>query len=251
MGLASAWQSDSVFAILSEITAIISDRINCMNSAKTIENRVISRIYGKGRGWAFSKKDFSLLGDSGSIDRTLSRMGEKGIIRRVMRGLYDYPAHSKLLKKDLSPDTDQVAHALARKFGWKIQVSGNAALNMLGLSTQVPTQYLYLSDGPSKTYQVGNAIIEFKKTKFTQLGLKYRQSEILVQAIQALGDRPLTHEQQKITRYLAITSGIKEVVESGELSEHLIKRLLKDTQYVTSWILRNIRQVLFSNREVS
>lgn len=221
-----------------------------MSNDKSIENQIVSRIYGSGRGWAFSKKDFSRLGASATVERALSRMADKGTIRRVMRGLYDYPAYSKLLKKELSADIDQVAHALARKFGWQIQVSGNAALNIVGLSTQVPTQYLYLSDGPSKSYQLGATEIQFKKTRFTQLGLKYQQSEILVQAIQALGDRPLTAEEiQKIRAYLASTSGLKAVVESGELSEPLIERLLKDTQYVTSWIMRNIRQALLEGQE--
>ncbi|WP_022952437.1 DUF6088 family protein [Leucothrix mucor] len=55
-------------------------------------------------------------GEPDSIDQTLGRMEKKGVIRRVMRGLYDYPIYSKLLKKQLSPDIDQVAHALARKF---------------------------------------------------------------------------------------------------------------------------------------
>ena len=211
-----------------------------MKIVKTLENNILSRVYGNGRGWAFSKKDFSHLGSSGSIDRTLSRMAEKGTIRRVMRGLYDYPAYSALLKKTLSPDIDQLAHALARKFGWSIQISANAALNLIGLSTQVPTQYLYLSDGPSKVYQVGNVDVHFKKTRFTQLGLKYASSEILVQAIQALGDRPLTvEEQHKVYAYLVNAEG-------GLLSQKEVDRTLKDTQYVTSWIVRNIRQVLLS-----
>lgn len=218
-----------------------------MSKPGSIENSVLHRIYGNGRGWSFSRKDFSTLGEPGTIDRALSRLAEKSVIRRVIRGLYDYPAYSKLLKKELSPDIDQVAHALARKFGWQIQVSGNAALNMMGLSTQVPTQYLYLSDGPSKSYQVGNRVIEFKKTRFTQVGLKYQQSEILVQAIQALGEQPLTSEQQnKIRDYLAATSGIKDVIETGQLSELLVKRILKDTQYVTGWIVQHIRQVVLS-----
>jgi hypothetical protein len=218
-----------------------------MNMPVAIENTVLSRIYGNGRGWAFSKKDFNGLAEGGSIDRALSRMAEKGVIRRVIRGLYDYPAYSKLLKKDLSPDIDQVAKALARKFGWQIQISGNAALNVMGLSTQVPTQYLYLSGGPSKVYEVGNIAIEFKKTRFTQLGLKYKANEILVQAIQALGERSLTtEEKQKIIQYLLDTSGLKEVAESGQLNEVLINRVLKDSQYVTSWIVSNIRQVLLS-----
>ncbi|PHS69285.1 MAG: hypothetical protein COB23_06605 [Methylophaga sp.] len=218
-----------------------------MNKVKTIEEQLISRIYGNGRGWSFSKKDFSRLGDSSSIDRTLSRMAEKGLIRRVMRGLYDYPAYSTLLKTTLSPDIDQLAHALARKFGWQIQISGNAALNLMGLSTQVPTQYIYLSDGPSKTYQVGNIDVHFKKIHFTQLGLKYSQSEILVQAIQALGNRSLLEdERQKIYAYLLSSSSEKDV-----LSQKVIERTLKDTQYVTSWIVRNIRQVLLDTNKHS
>jgi hypothetical protein len=231
-----------------------------MKSPVSIENKVLSRIYGRGRGWAFSKKDFAALGDGVNIDRALSRMAERGVIRRIMRGLYDYPAYSALLKKELSPDVDQAAQALARKFGWQIQISGNAALNVMGLSTQVPTQYVYLSDGPSKTYQIGNVDISFKKTRFTQLGLKYKQSELLVQAIQALGERNLKpDEQQKIRHYLTMSTDIKnngiksndvknscvkEVAESGQLPELLIQRLIKDTQYVTTWIVRNIRLLL-------
>ena len=183
-------------------------------------------------------------------------MEKKGVIRRVIRGLYDYPAHSRLLKKKLSPDVDQVAHALARKFGWKIQISGNAALNLVGLSTQIPTQYLYLSDGPSKTYQLGNTEVTFKKTRFTQLGLKHSYNEILVQAVQALGDKTLTsEEQQKLRVYLLDASGAKvDDNDSGEpvmLPQPLIDKTLKDTQYVTGWIARNIRRVVLDTSKSS
>ena len=71
-----------------------------------------------------------------------------------MRGLYDYPHYSKWLKQTLPADIAQVAHTLARKYGWTIQVTGNAALNIMRLSTQVPTRYLYLSDGSSKRYGI-------------------------------------------------------------------------------------------------
>lgn len=226
-----------------------------MNKTKTLHKQILGLIYDKGRGWSFSKKDFSHFGDSGHIDRTLSRMTEKDVIRRVMRGLYDYPSYSQLLKKTLSPDIDQVAHALARKFGWKIQISGNAALNLVGLSTQVPTQYQYLSDGPSKIYLLGNTEVQFKKTRFTQLGLKYTHNEILVQALMGLGDRTLTlKEEQKLRVYLLKASRIKhedealakKAIEDQPLPKTLIDRTLKDTQYVTSWIYRNIRQVLLN-----
>jgi integrase len=71
-----------------------------------------------------------------------------------IRGIYDYPRFSKLLDQSLSPDIDQVARALARKFRWCIQPTGATALNFLGLSTQVPARAVYLSDGPDRVYQI-------------------------------------------------------------------------------------------------
>ena len=196
---------------------------------QSIENKTKNRIYGKGRGWAFSKIDFGDLANASSIDRALSRLQKAGTIRRVLRGLYDYPRYSKLLKQDLSPDIDQVAQALARKFGWTIQVSGNAALNTLELSTQVPTQYLYHSDGKSINYQIGSAELQFKKTRLKDIRFKYAESELLVQAIKALGKEKLTSSQRaKIAKYFPKDSH---------------KRILRDTRYSTSWVYDEIKQI--------
>lgn len=194
-----------------------------------IEIKVINRIYGNGRGWAFFKNDFADLGSVDAIEKALFRLRQKGRIRRVMRGLYDYPKHSKLLGQLLSPDIDQVAHALARKFGWRIRISGNAALNILGLSTQVPTKYLYHCDGRSKAYHIGNNELRFKRTELKDIGLKYPDSELLVQAIKALGKKTLTKEEkQKIRDYF---------------SHDKHARILKDTQYTTSWVYEIIKSI--------
>ncbi len=203
---------------------------------KNIENHIISVIYGHGRGWIFSQKDFASLAQSGTIDRSLSRLAEKGSIRRVSRGLYDYPQFSKLLGQYLAPNMDQAAQALARKFGWNIQVSGNAALNILGLSTQTPTQYLYLSDGSSKTYDIAGQALVFKKSKMTHLDFKYPESALLVQAINTLGKNTLTASQQNIVRQYFQVNGL--------VSKTLVSRVLKDTQYVTSWVFQAIKILL-------
>lgn len=204
-----------------------------MNS---IEKQILNVVYGNGRGWSFSRKDFSLLGTPEAIDKALSRLEEKASIRRLTRGLYDYPRYSRLLDQTLGPDMDQAAHALARKFGWQIQVTGNAALNILGLSTQVPTQYLYLSDGPTKTYHLLGAELGFKKTRFTHLELKRTDSALLVQAIHSLGQQALTQEiLNTMARYLAPTAPLPAKTH---------KAIAKDTQYVTAWIQETITQVL-------
>ena len=106
--------------------------------------------------------------------------------------MYDYPRYSDLLQKTLSPDMDQVANAYARKFGWRIEVSGETALNLLGLSTQVPGQYVYLSDGPSKSYEVMGVRLNFKKSTLKDIGFKHRESRLIVQALKALGKERLT-----------------------------------------------------------
>ncbi|MCK5827190.1 hypothetical protein KAH43_01595, partial [Candidatus Bipolaricaulota bacterium] len=117
-------------------------------------HRVLRRIYRKRRGWAFSAIDFSALGTRTALDVALHRLAERGTIRRISRGLYDYPRYSERLKTVMAPKMDQVAHAIARKFGWRIQPSGAMALNFIGLSTQVPAQFLYLSDGPNRSFVI-------------------------------------------------------------------------------------------------
>lgn len=201
---------------------------------QSIEKKVISEIYGHGRGWAFSKNDFADLGTTDTIKKALLRLCEKDRIRRVMRGLYDYPKHSKLLGQWLSPDIDQVAHALARKFGWRIRISGNVALNVLGLSTQIPTKYLYHCDGKSKVYHIGNNELRFKRTELKDIGLKHPESELLVQAIKALGKKTLTEEEkQKIRDYF---------------SPDKHARILKDTQYTTSWVYEIIKSIFLDKK---
>lgn len=83
---------------------------------KSIEHKAISGIYGNGRGWVFSPIDFADLAGRATIGTTMRRLEQKKTIRRVIRGLYDYPRFSALLHQTLSPDIDKVAQALARKF---------------------------------------------------------------------------------------------------------------------------------------
>ena len=197
--------------------------------SQSIENKVISRIYGRGRGWAFTKTDFVAEFGEVNIHRALSSLTKAGKIRRVCRGVYDYPRYSELLDRQLSPDLDQVAHALARKFNWRIQPSGDAALNLLGLSTQVPGRWIYLSDGPSREYEIGNHSLVFKKSALKDVGFKYRESGLVVQALKALGRE---HVDQKVVER------IRQQLESKAYD-----RILRDTRSVTGWVYEAIKQI--------
>ncbi len=195
----------------------------------TVENRVVSRVYGNGRGWAFSETDFSGIGTRTAVDVALHRLLARGTIRRVIRGLYDYPRYSKKLDRELSPDIDRVAHALARKFGWRIQATGPAALNLLGLSTQVMGRVAYLSDGPDRTYRVGGQELVFEHTMLKEAGFKQRESSLLVQALKTLGPDRITADTIRALR--------------GFLNAGLRAKVLKDTATASGWVRDTILKI--------
>jgi 16S rRNA C1402 N4-methylase RsmH len=187
-------------------------------------------ISGHGRGWAFSSNDLIKKFERQQIDNVLSDLVKEKKIRRVSRGIYDYPKYSELLQKELSPDIEQVARAIGRKFNWRIEVSGQSALNILNLSTQIQAKYIYLSDGPNKSYKLFNdVVIEFKKSVLKDIGFRYKESSLIVQALKSLGKEHITDE---------IIEKIKEQIEPK-----MHERILKDTQSTTVWVYEIIKQI--------
>ena len=187
-------------------------------------------ISGHGRGWAFSSNDLIQKFERQQIDNVLSDLVKAKKIRRVSRGIYDYPKYSELLQKELSPDIEQVARAIGRKFNWRIEVSGESALNILNLSTQIQAKYIYLSDGPNKSYKLFNDVeIEFKKSVLKDIGFKYKESSLIVQALKSLGKEHISDE---------IIEKIKEQIEPK-----MYEKILKDTQSTTVWVYEIIKQI--------
>ena len=118
------------------------------------------RINAKGGGWIFSAMDFAELADRNSIDQTLFRLCKQGMIRKVATGLYDTPIVNPRFGK-IPPDLDKVAHVIAKKYNYNLQVNPAQAAHSLGLSQQVPAQAVYLTDGFSKVVNVGNQTLKF------------------------------------------------------------------------------------------
>ena len=177
----------------------------------------------------FTQTDFTDLGSRQSIDVALYRLLQEGRIRRIARGVYDYPRFSDLLETTLSPDYDLAARAIARRHGWRIQISGSAALNILGLSTQVPGRLTYLSDGPSRELVINENTIEFRHSSLKEAGFKHRESALIVQALRALGPDHITSE---------VTTRIRKWLDPV-----LYTRILKDTKTAAGWIHQAIREI--------
>ena len=151
-----------------------------------VVQKVKKRISGKGRGYVFTPSDFLDLGARAGMDQALSRLAALGVIRRLSQGLYDYPKSSSRLGL-LSPDSDAIAQALARKENHVLQISPARAANMLGLTTQVPAQAVYFTDGPSRTRTVGRQTIQMKHASQKHLAGAGRLSGTVFQALRYVG----------------------------------------------------------------
>src|SRR5688572_25714469 len=112
--------------------------------AQTMKSQIIARIKRLGPGQPFVAKDFLDIASRGSVDMTLMSLVRERVIRRLRRGLYDIPKVSPSLGTELTPDIDEAARALARRYRWTIVPDGAWAANLLGLSTQVPAKIVYL-----------------------------------------------------------------------------------------------------------
>ena len=196
---------------------------------QSIEDKIYAMIRLNGRGSVFTNSDFYHIGNRKTVTWSLSSLRGRGIIRPLLSGIFDYPIYSELLQEWLAPDVDAVAQAIARKNQWHIQITGESALNYLGLSTQVPGRYLYLSDAQSREYQLMNSTIEFNRSPLKQSRFKSRQTEIITQALLSLGESNLND---------AVITKITDFITEKEKP-----RILKDSRYAPAWIgelLRNI-----------
>ena len=158
-----------------------------------IANKIVSRIYGHGKGWCFTPKDFADLGSPESVRIKLFRLAKQQIIRRLAKGLYDYPEKHEQLGL-LSPSPDAVAEALARHDRIRVQPTGAYAANLLGLSEQVPAKVVYLTEGRARRVKLGNREIRLKQTTSQHMATAGRISGTVIQALRYIGKDRLTAE---------------------------------------------------------
>lgn len=153
---------------------------------KTIDFLVRSRIYGHGKGWVFTPKHFRDLGGTAAIDSCLRRLKAAGTIRQLARGLYDYPVNDPVLGV-VAPSADAIARALVARDVIRIQPSGAYAANVLGLSNQVPSRIVFLTDGPARKVKIGKREIILQHTTPRNMATAGRISGTLIQALRHLG----------------------------------------------------------------
>jgi hypothetical protein len=196
---------------------------------QTMRDQIVERIQRLGRGKAFSAKDFLDIASRGTIDMALTSLTRHGILRRVRRGLYDVPKVNPALGGTLSPDIDEAARALARRQRWTIVPEGAWAANLLGLSTQVPSKIIYLSDGPNKNVPIGRRSLHFKHARPKVMAGLEGKLALVVQALRHLGKEGVGSREIETLR--AVLSPAEK------------RKLVKDTRFGVDWIYEVAKKI--------
>lgn len=152
----------------------------------SVPDQIMKRARAVGRGGVFTPRDFLAVGGRAAVDQALSRLVKSGKLRRLARGLYDFPkVHPQL--GPLAPAPDVVAQALARETGSQVQIAGARAANALGLSAQVPAKSIYLTDGPSRRVVLGKRVVDLRHASPKHLIAPGSAVGTVVQALRHVG----------------------------------------------------------------
>jgi len=197
----------------------------------TIKQRIEDHIKNGHKNSIYMLADFRDLGNYSGVKEAASKLTAEGKLFRVKRGIYKSPYYSFFLQEEVEPSPLDVAKKIARKNRWTIAPSGNTALNALGLSTQVPAEYHFVSSGPSKEIELDKGIkLYFKRISSKEITGISSKSTLIIEAIKALDKNGMNDSARaKIGSLLSDTEK---------------KRLARESRTSRVWIAEEIRKIL-------
>lgn len=197
--------------------------------AYSIYAEIKKRIEIAEGGTVFVTSDFTDIATAATVRKCLGRQVEEKNIRRILDGVYEKPIYSKLLKEYIPANPDTIAYAIARSFRWTIAPCGDVALNKLGLSTQVPVAWSYISDGPYREFSWDNITLSFKHRANREISFMSETTTLVIEALKTLGKA-------------RVDDGIILSLRN-RLPEEEKKKMLEEATGVSEWIYTVIRKV--------
>ena len=190
-----------------------------------LTKEIRNTIEKNGPGRLYMVQDFADLNNDGLVTRALSRLENEGMLIRLAQGLYLYPARNKY--GILFPTIEKIAYAIAEKDKARIIPSGLTALNRLGLSTQVATNAVYITDATAREFAIGNRKIIFKRAAPRNFAYKSDLFPMVVAAMKELGKDGVTDEHLKIIKQVIGKYGdIDEIRYDYNIAPQWIKKKL-------------------------
>ncbi|MBL6445404.1 hypothetical protein JMN32_03745 [Fulvivirga sp. 29W222] len=179
------------------------------------------------KGDIFFISDFTELGSYEAVRKSLQRLATEDEIGRIAKGIYFLPKKHERLGT-IFPHAEQIAEAIAMRDKARIIPTGITALNKLGLSTQIPLKAVYLTDGSARQIEVGNQTIQFKKTNPKNLSIDHQLSNLIIQALKAIGEKNVTDEQ---------IEKIEKVIRNSQEQELIYKNLRNAPVWIRKLIM--------------
>ena len=196
-----------------------------------VSNYIERSLSKKKAGEILFISDFRGIGAETAIRKTLSRLTQRGRLRRLAQGIYYIPKTDPELG-ELLPSAEQVAQKVADKEKVRIYPTGVYALNRLGLSTQVPMKLVYLTDGVPRLLTIGNMKVRFKATTPKKLALKGEISRLVILALEELDTKQQDPERDKKLRSLLQQEDPRKLkhdlqLAPGRIYDYIVKLLNK------------------------
>ena len=212
--------------VVSQIICIFATNLNDMTS---IEDNIWASIKDKGRGSIFFPSDFTSLGETKAIGKSLERLTSKGEIIRLARGIYAYPEiDTELGLGVLLPSVEQIAETIARRDKTRIVPTGIYAMNRLGISTQVPMNFVYLTDGAPRKVHLGNGrSIQFKYTTPRNLSFTNYLAMLVTFALKEIGRKNITEEMVEQIQHIILKEDKDKILADIELMPAWIRTIVK------------------------
>ena len=191
---------------------------------QSIDDKIVTRLKKCGGGKVYFVADFALYGEANSVQKAMERLVKSQMLLRLARGIYYYPKIDKKLGLGvLYPSWEDVAYAIAKRDKARIVPTGIYALNRLGLSTQVPMNFVFLTDGTPRRINTGKGKgILFKHTAPKNLAFRNEIVMLIVFALKEIGKNEVTQEQSE---------RIKEILQ--KVPKELV---LQDVKLMPAWI---------------
>lgn len=195
---------------------------------ESIEVQIMKRVRGAGEGKIYFPSDFSDLGESKSVLKALERLVNSQSLIRLGRGIYYYPKIDKELGLGvLYPDINTIAESIAKRDKARIVPTGIYALNRLGLSTQIPMNVVYKTDGSPRRIKMGNGKgIQFIRVAPKFLAFRNNLVMLIVYALKEIGEANITSEIRDKIKSLLQKEPKENVIQDAGLMPGWIKSII-------------------------
>lgn len=194
---------------------------------KSVDYQVFNKITKNKRGKLFFPNDFVGLGSDESIRKSLSKLEKENVLERLAQGIYLYPKQHPVYGS-LYPSTEEIAEQIARRDHAHIIPTGSAALHKLRLTTQIPMNMVYLTDGAPRKINVGKQKITFKAAVAKKFATKGKISTLVIQALQELGQKGVDDKIKKQLEAILTTEDPKLIKHDAKLAPAWIAKVLNE-----------------------